>query len=245
MTYVSKNRGNRYKRILICSISALILVAATLIFIKMNKQTTDFTAEDAGSKLNTAGVTINVLRASRDIQAGEKADASKFEIVTVPKELAAAGYLTTIAQLQEKRLSVSLVKGELVLPSHLVDSASWYEDGDRLIEHSFVPEAIPATVDTGSIVDIKLFKQNALDVVVVSKAVVVGKAENTLSFYLNDMEQENIKEASTEGSVFLVQYLDHSQPASLITYQPSYDKSKAAARNNQKEDFANSNMNNN
>jgi hypothetical protein len=77
---------------------------------------------------------------------------------------------------------------------------------------------------------------------VITKAVVIGKSNQTLSFYLNETEQENIKEASTEGQLFLVQYLDKSQEASAVTYLPQYSHENKALGIKAASKFGDTNM---
>ncbi|HUV84803.1 MAG TPA: hypothetical protein VMV86_03790, partial [Methanosarcinales archaeon] len=165
---------------------------------------------------------INVVRASRNIQAGEIADTIVFDVVAMPKEYVPTGAVESVQWLQNKRVSNAISDKEILLQSDLVDSGDWYDEGDRLMEHTFQDEAIPLTVVVGSIVDIKLFKPGNLDNVVIAKAIVIGKVDKTLSFYLNEMEQEYIKEANMEGQLFLVQYLDKSQQECAVTYLPIY-----------------------
>jgi hypothetical protein len=126
--------------------------------------------------------------------------------------------------LKNKRVSNVISEKEILLQSDLVENGDWYEEGDRLMEHTFQVEAIPLTVVVGSIVDIKLFRPGSPDNVVVAKTVVIGKMDKTLSFYLNEIEQEYIKEANVEGQLFLVQYLDKSQPEGVVTYLPTYNQ---------------------
>jgi hypothetical protein len=179
---------------------------------------------------------INVVRAARNIKVGELADIVKFEVVEVPRELVPTGAVTSMQNVRNKRVANAISEKEILLQSDLVDSSAWYEDGDRLIEHTFQDGAIPLTVEVGSIVDIKLFKVKDEDCVVVSKAVVIGKVDKTLSFYMDEIEQEYIKEANTEGVLFLAQYLDKSQQGSMITYIPEYDRELTSSK------FADSNM---
>jgi hypothetical protein len=226
MAYVRQARPDGRKMIT----AAIIGLAAMLMFIAIGVFVIKdpFQKEQYEKPSSNTGVNkqINLLRANQRIQAGETSDVAKFEMVAVPRELAPSGAVTSTLLLKGKRVSGSLEKGEFLMQNDLVDSTAWYEDGDRLMEHIFQDGAIPATVDIGSIVDVKLFRQGSEDPVVISKIAVIGKAQNTLSFYLNPQEQEFLKEASTEGRLFLVQYLDKTQPSSSITYYPSYNKAQ-------------------
>jgi hypothetical protein len=223
-------------------------VIIALLFVLISTASVVFLSNRTGTMIennNTASEEqnmMNVVRANRNIQAGEIADAIKFEVVAVPAELIPSGALSSVMQLQNKRVSVEISQKEILLQSDLVDAGDWYEDGDRLIEHTFQDGTIPLTVEVGSIVDIKLFRVKSQDNVVITKAVVIGKAEQTLSFYLNETEQENIKEASTEGQLFLVQYLDKSQGASIVTYKPSYSQGNKAMEMKASYNFEDRNM---
>lgn len=242
MTYVRKPKIDNQKKIIICLLIGSVILLSAFTIYKMNQKAPVMDVNNEAIRDKAQGNEIRILRAARDINAGEQADASKLELISVPKELVPAKAVLSMGQVNDKRLCSSLGKGEFLLEKHLIDDAVWYEDGDRLIEHTFQDGAIPAAIDVGSVVDIKLFRHKAVDDIVVAKAVVVGKKDNTLSFYLNSAEQENIKEANTEGLIFLVQYLNHTQPESVVTYKPAYSSSAQPLRSSGAESFANSSM---
>jgi hypothetical protein len=220
----------------------------TLLFILLGTGSTLFLSNRTGITMENSHTAakeqnmVRVVRANRNIQAGEIADALKFEIAQVPTDIVPPGAVGSLQQLQNKRVSVEIRNKEFLLQSDLVESGDWYEVGDRLIEHTFQEGAIPLTVAVGSIVDIKLFRVKEMDSVVITKAVVIGKSNQTLSFYLNETEQENIKEASTEGQLFLVQYLDKSQEASAVTYLPQYSQENKALGIKAASKFGDTNM---
>jgi hypothetical protein len=221
MSYVRRTKWGIDSRLFFYGIIVVIIVVAiTAGFLIVGIR--GRTAEKNGAPASMDQKKINVVRASRNIQAGEIADALKFEVVTMPKEYVPIGTVESIQGLQNKRVSNVISDKEILLEKDLVDSGDWYEEGDRLMEHTFQADAIPSTVVVGSIVDIKLFKPENTDPVVITNAVVIGKVENTLSFYLNEIEQEYIKEANIEGKLFLVQYLDKSQQEYIVTYLPKY-----------------------
>lgn len=240
MAYVRQARLDRNKKILFMAIGltvALILIVFVVIATKrlvQKEPKVNLSPKSEQAKL------INLVRTNTGIKAGESADITKFEIVAVPQNLVPDSAVTSMQQLKEKRVTSNMEKNEFLLQGDLVDSTAWYEEGDRLMEHTFQEGAIPATVAVGSVVDIKLFKQKSEDTVVISKTVVIGKTDKTLSFYLNSMEQEFLKEANTEGLLFLVQYLDKAQSASITTYYPSYGKGQAKEIDT--ESFADSSM---
>lgn len=165
----------------------------------------------------------NILRAKKSISPGEKADKSKFEIVQIPDKLVSDESISSLDELENMRIKNQLVVNQFVMKNDLIPSSAWYDNEDRLVEHVFQQGTIPASVSIGSIVDIKLFKQNDLDPVVISKVVVINKKENIITFYLNSIEQEYIKEASTEGVLFITQYLDINQTPSDITYTTDFN----------------------
>jgi hypothetical protein len=221
MSYVRRTKWGIDSRLFRYGIIAIIILGAiTAGFLIVGIR--GRTAEKNGIPASMDQKKINVVRASRNIQAGEIADAFKFEVVAMPKEYVPIGAMESIQGLQNKRASNVISDKEILLEKDLVDSDDWYEEGDRLMEHTFQADAIPSTVVVGSIVDIKLFKPENPDHVVIAKTIVIGKVENTLSFYLNEIEQEYIKEANIEGKLFLVQYLDKSQQEYIVTYLPKY-----------------------
>ena len=227
MSYVRQTRFGIGSKIFIYVIisSVFLLSAATGVLLFRDNETKN---TENGITVSTDMNKINVVRGSRNIQAGEMADVSKFEVVAMPKDLVPPGAVESVQWLKNKRVSNAISEKEILLQNDLVESGEWYEEGDRLIEHTFLNEAIPLTVVVGSIVDIKLFRPRSPDNVVVSKAVVIGKVDKTLSFYLNEIEQEYIKEANVEGQLFLVQYLDKSQPEGIVTYLPTYNQENKA-----------------
>lgn len=241
MSYVRRTRLGINNRLFLYGIIALILVLTTtaglLIFGGREK-------EEAKND-TTASMDLNkikVVRASRNIQAGEIAEAIEFDVIEMSKEYVPTGAVESVQWLQNKRVSNAISDKEILLKSDLVDSGDWYDEGDRLMEHTFQDGAIPLTVVVGSIVDIKLFKPGNLDNVVISKATVISKVDKTLSFYLNEVEQEYIKEANTEGPLFLVQYLDKSQQACAVTYLPIYNQENKALGIKVESSFGKTNM---
>lgn len=223
MSYVRRTRLGIDSRLILFVIIALIIVIMTSAgYLIIGDRKKVEVKNDNTASINKKN--INVVRASGNIQAGEIADVIKFEVVAMPKEFVPPGAVESIQWLRNKRVSNSKSDKEILLQSDLVESGNWYDEGDRLMEHTFQDGAIPLTVVVGSIVDIKLFKPGYQDNVVISKAIVISKVDKTLSFYLNEVEQEYIKEANIEGQLFLVQYLDKSQQESNVTYLPTYAK---------------------
>lgn len=226
MSYVRQTRFRIGNRFFVYGVIALVVLLATaaVFLLQVNDNKEAESGVNASMDINK----VNVVRGSRNIHAGEVAGVMNFEVVAMPKEFVPPGAVQSALELQNKRVANAISEKEILLQSDLVEDNDWYDQGDRLIEHTFQAEAIPKTVVIGSIVDIKLFKPGSPDTVVIAKAIVIGKLDNTLSFYLNEIEQEYIKEANVEGQLFLVQYLDKSQQEGTVTYLPAYNQGNKA-----------------
>lgn len=224
--YIRKNRNARIKKYILISIAVagiFILSAAGYTYKKaVFGRSNDTITNDKATVYEK-----QVVRAKTKINAGELSDITKFEIVRVQEQLVPDNAVSTISAIKDKIIKNDIYAKEVVLASDIIPENAWYEDGDRLMEHNFSDGAIPADVAAGSMIDIKLFRQGAEDNVVISKITVVSRNANLLAFYLNAAEQENIKEASTEGLLFAVKYIDSSQTPSEITYIPGYRKKGA------------------
>lgn len=228
MAYNKKIQAYAIKRgafITICLLCIAFILSAGYMFYKniMSEET----ANSSSGKSNAAqSSTIVIARTKLSMKQGDVIDASKVELVEVPAELVPKGVITSLLKLNGMRLKRELSEKEFLNVLDLMPESASYEEGDRLIEHNFAEGAIPAAVTEGSAIDIKLFVKGEEDRVVISKSVVVSRNANLLSFYMNRMEQEFLKEAAAEGVLLAVQYIDDSQVASDVTYIPLYDKSK-------------------
>lgn len=170
--------------------------------------------------------TVSIVRAKSEMKQGERLDTSKVELVEVPASLVPKGAVSSLSKLDNMRLGREVAEKELLNVLDLMPANSTFNEEDRLIEHNFADGAVPANVVAGSEIDVRLFVKGEEDRVVISKAAVVSRNGGLLAFYLNKTEQEYIKEAAAEGMLFAVEYIDPSQPASAVTYVPSYDKRK-------------------
>ncbi len=217
--YIKKEKNNMGKLWLIVLLALISTGVVCYVFFwggffEMNPALEAKSQEPATNKEGM----MRVVRARDHIRPWEVISESKLEYVMVPKELLPDGVLESFEMAAGKRASSDIVERELLVSFDIAEYGDVYSEDDRLIEHAFQPGAIPASVASGSIVDIKLFAEGAKDCVVVSKAVVVSRQEDILCFYLNLLEQEYLKEAATEGYIFAVQYLDAAQKASDISY---------------------------
>ena len=207
---------------IICSI--IILYEGYLLY--QNMVSEQAANSSKGSGIASQNNTVVIARARYSMNQGELLDASKVELVEVPVELVPKGSITSFAKLNNMRLKQKVAEKEFLNDMDLIPESASYEADDRLIEHNFAEGAVPAAVVEGSAIDIKLFIKGGEDPVVISKAMVISRNANLLSFYLNRREQEFLKEAATEGMLLSVQYLNDSQIASEVTYMPSYVKGK-------------------
>lgn len=225
MAYNKKNKGYVIKRIAfitICFVCMVIIFSAGFNLYRnvVSEEVLNTTSGSNKSK------TVTIARAKLNMKQGELLDVSKAEMVEVPVELAPKGAITSFSKLNNTRLKSEIAEKEFLNDNDLMTKYEAYEEGGRLIEHNFAEGAVPAAVSEGSAIDIKLFVKGGEDRVVISKAVVISRSANLLSFYMDGREQEFIKEAATEGTLFAVQYIDASQKASEITYIPLYDKGR-------------------
>lgn len=227
MAYNKKSKVYTIKRaafISICLICTVIIVYAC--FMLYRKVVPKEVVNTADSSNKSQSKTVIIARAKTNVKKGELLDVSRVEMVEVPAELAPKGAVTSSSQFDNMRLKQEIEEKEFLNEIDLMPEGAAYEEGDRLIEHNFEEGAVPATVSEGSIIDIKLFKKGEEDCIVISKAVVVSRNANLLSFYMDRREQEYIKEAATEGMLFAVQYIDDLQNASEVTYIPLYGKGR-------------------
>jgi hypothetical protein len=163
------------------------------------------------------------VRAKHKLNPGDPIEADKVEVVQIPSDLAPDNTVESISRISNMLVKHTVEKRGLITMGDLMPKNALYEDDDRLIEHNFPEGAIPASIEAGSMIDIKMFKPGSEDSVVVSKAVVISRDENILTFFLNSREQEYLKESASEGRLFAVGYIDDSQSGSLVTYVPLYE----------------------
>ena len=217
-------RTFNYRKLIIPAV--IVLIAIIVIFASYlitKKRSAEAPTSSNSVMVSNTKKEVNVVRATKEMKAGAVTGIADFEIVAVPEHLVPTGAISDIKQLDKKRLRNALAAKEFLLSTDLIDATAWYEPGDRLIEHIFSETTVPLPVAVGSLVDVRLFRKDNSDCVVISKVAVVDRVGNTLTFYLNNMEQEYLKESAAEGTpLFVVQYLDAEQPASEITYNPPF-----------------------
>ncbi|MDD4503374.1 MAG: SAF domain-containing protein [Clostridiaceae bacterium] len=228
MAYNKKNKLYAIRRgfiISICILCAVVILSAGyMLYPNMVSEKAVNNSKDGSN--TSKGKTVLIARAKLNMSQGELLDASKAELVEVSVELAPKGAITSFSKLDNMRLKREIAEKEFLNEMDMMPKDAVYEEGDRLIEHNFAEGAVPAAVSEGSAIDIKLFIKGGEDSLVVSKAVVISRSANLLSFYMDGSEQEFIKEAASEGMLFAVQYIDASQRASEVTYIPLYDKER-------------------
>lgn len=226
MIYNKKSRVYKMRKIILAvlaiALTSLILVSWYFFYRNTASAGTSLPAVKDNGGISEKSKAV--VRAKVMMYPGEPADVQKFEIVQVPVELIPENAITDVSQIKGMLMRNTVEKKELITANDLMPKNAWFEDGDRLIEHNFAEGAVPASVEAGSLIDIKLFKPGEEDNVVVSKAAVISRDGNLLSFYLNAEEQEYIKESAAEGMLFAVRYIDETQTESSVTYVPPYGK---------------------
>ncbi len=228
MAYIKKNRVYLIKKAVVIAICTFCSAAVfSLGYMLYGNVLPKETAGTSGSSYIHGGKTVTVARAKHNMSQGELLDEGKAELLEVPAEMAPEGAVTSLSKLNGMRLRRGIVGKEFFNDMDIVPESASYEEGDRLIEHNFAEGAVPASVSAGSIIDIKLFIKGGEDSTVISKAAVISRSDDLLSFYLDGREQEYIKEAAAEGMLFAVRYIDTSQQASEVTYIPLYNKVKS------------------
>ncbi|MGE5629797.1 MAG: hypothetical protein ACM3TR_01730 [Caulobacteraceae bacterium] len=228
MAYYKKSRTYNIKKsvLLIIGFAFSIFIIFLGYFLYLNMTVSGKAATEGNGTIIAKEKTMNILRAKCSMGPGEILDMSKVELIEVPVDLVPANAIVSISGIKNTRLRRAIVEKEFIKSGDLMPENAWFEDGDRLIEHNFAEGAIPASAAGGSIIDIKLFKAGEEDKVVISKATVISRNGNLLSFYLNPVEQEYLKESASEGMLFAVQYIDESQNTSGVTYIPAYEHGK-------------------
>jgi len=228
LVYIKKSKAHAIRRAAFVSVCMLCTVTAS--YSAYNLYNGRLSKKALDSLNGSAGITqsryMPVVRAKFNMRQGELLDSGKAELIEVPDDLIPSGAITSLSKLNNMRLRREIAEKEFLNNIDLMPESAVYEEGDRLIEHNFAEGAVPAAVAEGSIIDIKLFMKGGEDSIVVSKAAVISRNSNLLSFYMNETEQEYIKEAASEGMLFAVKYVDNLQEASEVTYAPSYDKER-------------------
>lgn len=228
MAYKKKIKAYAIKRgalLVICILSIAFIFFAGYFYYSNYISAQAAKAINKNDKVSPGGAMV-IARAKQGMAQGELVDITRVEMVEIPQELVPNGAITSLSKLNGMRLKREVAVKEFLNALDLAAVYSSYEEGDRLIEHNFAEGAIPAAVTEGSAIDIKLFAKGEEDRIVISKAVVVSRNASLLSFYMNEREQEFIKEAASEGTLFAVMYIDPAQSASDVDYIPDYSKEK-------------------
>ena len=226
MAYSKKNRVHTVKKAAFTVICMVCTAFIAYFCFMLYGNTLPEENLNSGNSNTLQNKTVLVARAKLGMKQGELPDAGKVEMIEVPAELVPEGAVTSFPRLNNMRMKREIAEKEFLNAADLMPKEAVLEDSDRLIEHNFAVGAVPAAVSAGSAIDIKLFIKGGEDCVVISKAFVISRSANLLAFYLDGKEQEFIKEAATEGTLFVVQYIEPSQNASEVTYIPLYDKGR-------------------
>lgn len=225
MAYYKKVKVYTIKRVLLISVCVVLAAGIGYSgFTAYYGKPSVKTGKISGAASMNQSETLKIARAKLAMKQGELPDESKIEMVEVPAELVPQNAVSSLSKLRGMRLKRDISEKEFLNAACLMPGEALYEDSDRLTEHNFAEGTVPDAVSKGSTIDIKLFVRGGEDCIVVSKALVISRSANLLSFYLDGREQELIKEAAAEGLLFAVLYLDSSQKASEVTYIPIYER---------------------
>lgn len=204
------------------SIAVGVIVFFTLMYVNRYMNNSDLKLQDIDDR-------GTVFIANTNIKSGtyfdlDMVDLSQIDISEVPEKA-----INDAEDLKNKEAARDIKIGEIITSTDIENKNIWTENDERFIEHQFNDQTVPVTFPGGSIigatVDIMLFKANAADEVVVSKAKVVAAEGNKLCFSLNTDEREFLKEAViSDGELYITAYIDDSQSASEVTYLPEFLK---------------------
>jgi hypothetical protein len=228
LAYIKKNKIYLLRRVAVitgCILCTVITLSACYVLYNNRSLRKAANISKNGSNMSQSN-NVQIVRAKLSMSKGELLDPSKVELIEVPGELVPQGAITNFSKLNNMRLKREIAAKEFLNGMDLMTKDAVCEEGDRLMEHNFSEGAVPAAVSEGSTIDIKLFVKGGEDSLVVSKAEVISRTDNLLSFYMDGREQEYIKEAASEGMLFAVQYIDTSQEASAVTYVPLFYKER-------------------
>jgi len=210
-----------------------LLIVALILVILLSISYTAFAKHNAGKadlsnpileKAKQAGPALIAYKAKSDMAIGTKASSKDFEMVQVDSNLVVADCVMSLNELKNRRLARNMMRNDLLKKTDLVEEAFFFKSDDRLIEQEFSPDEIPSDCQAGSIIDIRLFKPDRSDPVVISKVYVIKREECSLSMYMDMEEQELLKQALREGKLYILLYANLNQEASNVDYSPNYTK---------------------
>lgn len=225
------NTSIKKKKYLIYGVISIIIVSClSIMYLKYQQLST---ATDIKIQDNTSAENFNKIAyiAKEDIKKGSYINESNFSIAEANETLE-SDLISDIKAIENTPLQKDIKTGETLTMSFFIEPVPEIkvEDNERFIEHKFMDGAIPSVLPNGSniigsIVDIMVFKPNAKDETVVSKATVITSNGNNLGFYLDPEERESLKEAALEsGGFYIITYLNDTQEKSTVTYKPEYMK---------------------
>lgn len=156
---------------------------------------------------------VSILTAKTHLKKGDRLSKEDFEIREIPKQQ---------WDLQEN--NPYIVEGKILtqdIPKGGPITKTMYAAEDivnnkkRYVEHLFLDGVVPATLDADQMnhayVDILLFKEEDYDQVVVKKTAIKAVSGNKVGFELEYPDILKLKEAATEGYLYLTFYLNKEQ----------------------------------
>lgn len=154
----------RTNRLIFIGAVALAAVAAVLIFVALRAAT-----GGKSSSRSSAGATMSVITASRDIKAGTKITDDMLAVTTVPKSAAIGSVLTDKSSVVGLTTLYPLAKGEQLSSSKVVGAAA---SKDKVVFSYTIPQgkrALSVTVNQTTSVNGLVVAGDHVDVIVVGK----------------------------------------------------------------------------
>jgi hypothetical protein len=240
MAFKQLDKKSKTKKILnIIGIILIVIMSLLLVYALYNRfwKPKDINSSADNLQQSTEKIMkngeVSIFTAKSDLKPGTILGPDNLVMVMRPENETPENAIKSLTDIKGKRLKTRRSANEVVLLTDLISDESWFMGEDRYTEHKFMPESIPAIVQVGSLVDIKLFINGGEDPIVISKAVVESRTGDVLGFYLNFEEQEYLKEAASQGLLFLTVYADSNQPASVVTYKTQYELKNKDISNNE------------
>lgn len=225
MAYFITKRMHRTKRLSQIVISILLIVAVLgsgiTVYAKYNDDKRNEISANSAAKMQT-DTHIVLFKANRDIPIGTEADMRDFDRYEAAGELVSSDTAIAVESIKDKRFARDIKKNEILKLTDLVEADFFFKPDDRLIEQAFAADGIPSDCKNGSIIDIRLFRPEGNDPVVISKVFVMKRVECNLTMYMDMMEQELLKQSIKEGALYILLYGNPTQEASRVDYSPNY-----------------------
>lgn len=219
------------KKKIIQSIVVIFTLTITAGSIVQNQQLKKQLDEISRNENISQGLSENTTRiyvANTNLPAGTILTERYFSALDVDTETVDSQVIN-IKEVENKQLIVDLKVGEEVHTNMITEVSLPVEPNKRYVEHTFLDGAVPSTLPPEQInraeVDIMLFKEGEADKVVVERATIIQAEGNKVGFHLSYEDMVKLKQAASEGYLYLAFYLDKNQENDVednVRYQLPY-----------------------